>query len=141
MQAHERLMMPFAIGPGAIAFTDAGTLGGATPDWDDVRVRVDSVDTGPSDLGTSLTLEELNENQRGEYSGTVANDSKHSVSDITFSFACVDEDGRIVDFSHPVSDLRKLDAGDEEQFEVSDANGSCDSDSDVMVSINARIRD
>lgn len=141
--ARERVMTPIALGPSDIAYTDAGTFAetlGAISDWDDVRVVINFFKRGSSDLGTPLTVDAMEMNRTRGYRGIVVNTSEHSISDITFAFACVDRNGRIVDHFSNALEVRRLRAGEKEAFHFSAANGSCDSESEVMVSVDARIR-
>lgn len=138
---HEMFILPATLEPESMGFAVGEWLGHAPEDWTDVRVDVVSVEQGPSQLVSSLAINDLQQNQDGGYSGTVINDSDYSLRDVGLFFACIDDSGRIVDEFYNGIDLRKMDPGDSEPFDFSDANGECPPETEVIVTAAGVRRD
>jgi len=137
----EMFLLPGTIGPGDIGFAVGDWMGHAPVDWTDVRLVVDSVGQGESSMISSLAIHDLQRLGDGGYSGTLVNDSEYSLTDVGVNFACVDPAGRIIDDFYNGIDLRTMDPGDEESFTFTDANGECESDTEVIAASAGRNRD
>lgn len=68
------------------------------------------------------------------------NDTPYSVKNVGVRAACIDPEGRIIDGFYNGIDLRRMDPGDSESFQFSDANGDREGDTEPLIYVAGVIR-